>query len=61
MPMQRMYQEWPTHGVFKPVIIRDDVRYGIESSLEEPHALICPQHRVTHKPTDRRDFQPRDI
>jgi len=40
------YQEWPVRGVFRRVIARDEVRYRIEFSLEEPHSLMCPQHTV---------------
>ena len=43
------YQEWPISGVFKRVIVGDEVRYGIEFSLEESHSLMCPQHTVAHK------------
>ena len=55
------YQEWPMSGVFKQVIVRDEVRYRIEFSLEEPHGLMCPQHRVAHDSADGRDSQPGDI
>jgi hypothetical protein len=34
--MSTEYQEWPMHGVFKRVIVGDEVRYGMEFSLEEP-------------------------
>jgi hypothetical protein len=40
------YREWPMRGVFKQVIVGDEVRYGMKFSLEEPHAVICPQHTV---------------
>jgi hypothetical protein len=39
-------------GVFKRVIVRDEVRYGMEFSLEGPHGLMCPQHTVAHDSTD---------
>ena len=38
--------------VFKRVIVGDEVRYGMEFSLEEPHGLTCPQHTVAHDSTD---------
>ena len=46
------YQEWPMRGVFKRVIVGDEVCYGMEFSLEEPHGLMCPQHTVAHDSTD---------
>jgi hypothetical protein len=46
------YQEWPMSGVFKRVIVGDEVRYGMEFSLEGPHGLMCPQHTVAHDSTD---------
>ena len=52
------YQEWPMNGVFKRVIVGDEVRYGTEFSLEEPHGLMCTQHTVAHDSTDGRDSQP---
>ena len=56
--MSAEYQEWPIRGVFKRVIVGDEVRYGMEFSLEEPHGLMCPQHTVAHDSTDGRDSQP---
>jgi hypothetical protein len=50
--MSTEYQEWPMRGVFKRVIVGDEVRYGMEFSLEEPHGLTCPQHTVAHDSTD---------
>jgi len=55
------YQEWPMRGVFKRVIVGDEVRYGMEFSLEEPHAVICPQHTVAPQSTDGGDPQPGDL
>ena len=46
------YQEWPMRGVFKRAIVGDEVRYGMEFSLEEPHDLTCPQHTVAYDSTD---------
>jgi hypothetical protein len=46
------YQEWHMRGVFKRVIVGDEVRYGMEFSLEDPHGLMCPQHTVAHNSTD---------
>jgi hypothetical protein len=48
-------------GVFKRVIAGDEVRCGMEFSLEEPHAVTCPQHTVAHQPTDGGDSQPGDL
>jgi len=48
-------------GVFKRVIVGDEVCYGMEFSLEEPHGLMCPQHRVAHNSADGGDSQPGDI
>jgi hypothetical protein len=48
-------------GVFKRVIVGDEVRYGMEFSLEEPHAVTCPQHTVAHQSTDDGDPQPGDL
>jgi hypothetical protein len=53
------YQEWPMRGVFKRVIVRDEVRYGIEFSLEE--LRTCPQHIVVHQSTNSGDPQPGDL
>ena len=39
-------------GVFKRVIVGDEVRYGMEFSLEGPHGLMCPQYTVAHDSTD---------
>jgi hypothetical protein len=39
MAVSAEYQEWPMRGVFKRVIVGDEVRYGMEFSLEEPHGL----------------------
>jgi hypothetical protein len=39
------YQEWPMHGFFKRTTIGDEIRYGMEFSLEQLHelcALACP-------------------
>jgi Myb-like DNA-binding domain len=39
------YQEWPMHGFFKRTLIGDEIRYGMEFSLEQLHelcALACP-------------------
>jgi hypothetical protein len=55
------YQEWPMRGVFKRVIVRDEVRYGMEFSLEEPLGLTCHQHTVAHDSTDGGDSQPGDL
>jgi hypothetical protein len=55
------YQEWPIHGVFKQVIVGDEVRYRMEFSLEELHGLMCPQHTVAHDSTDGGDSQPGDL
>ena len=52
------YQEWPMRGVFKRVIVGDEVRYGMEFSLEETHGLMCQQHTVAHNSTDYKDSQP---
>jgi hypothetical protein len=52
------YQEWPMSGVFKQVIVRDEVRYRMEFSLEESHSLMCTQHTVARDSTDGRDSQP---
>jgi hypothetical protein len=52
------YQEWPISGVFKQVIVGDEVRYGMEFSLEGLHSLMCTQHTVAHNSTDGRDSQP---
>jgi hypothetical protein len=52
------YQEWPMSGVFKRVIVGDEVRYGMEFSLEESHGLMCTQHTVAHDSIDGRDSQP---
>ena len=30
----------------------DEVRYGMEFSVEEPHGLTCHQHTVAHDSTD---------
>jgi hypothetical protein len=48
-------------GVFKRVIVGDEVRYGMEFSLEEPHGLTCPQHTVVHDSTDSGNPQPGDL
>jgi hypothetical protein len=53
------YQEWPIRGVFKRVIVGDEVRYGMEFSLEEPRT--CPQHTVSHQSTDGGDPQPDEL
>ena len=50
--MSAEYQEWPMRGVFKRVIVGDEVRYGMEFSLEELHGLMCPQHTFAHNSTD---------
>jgi hypothetical protein len=55
------YQEWPIHGVFKRVIVGDEVRYGMEFSLEKSHGLACHQHTVAHDSTDGGDSQPGDL
>jgi hypothetical protein len=55
------YQEWPMRGVFKRVIVGDEVRYDMEFSLEEPHGLTCHQHTVAHDSTDGGDPQPGDL
>ena len=52
------YQEWPMSGVFKRVIVGDEVRYGMEFSLEGSHGLMCTQHTVAHNSTNGRDSQP---
>ena len=39
-------------GVFKRVIVGDEVRYGMEFSLEGPHGLMCPQHIVAYDSTN---------
>jgi hypothetical protein len=46
------YQEWPMYRVFKQVIVRDEVHYRMEFSLEEPHGLMCPQYTVAQDSTD---------
>jgi hypothetical protein len=33
----------------------------MEFSLEETHAVICPQHTIAHQPTDGGDSQPGDL
>jgi hypothetical protein len=53
------YQEWLMRRVFKQVIVGDEVRYGMEFSLEEPRT--CPQHTVVHQSTDGEDPQPSDL
>src|SRR5450432_1208298 len=55
------YQEWPILGVLKRVIVGDEIRYGMDFSLEEPHAVICHQHTVAHQSADGRDPQPSDL
>jgi hypothetical protein len=55
------YQEWLIHGVLKRVIVGDEVRYGMEFSLGEPHAITCAQHTVAHQSTDGGDPQPGDL
>jgi hypothetical protein len=40
------------------VIVGDEVRYGMEFSLEEPRT--CPQHTVVHQSPDGGDPQPSD-
>jgi hypothetical protein len=52
------YQEWPMSGVFKRVIVGDEVRYGIEFSLEGSLGLMCTQHTVAQDSTNCRDSQP---
>ncbi len=46
-------------GVFKRVIVGDEVRYGKVFSLEEPRN--CPQHTVFHQSTNGGDPQPSDL
>jgi hypothetical protein len=53
------YREWPIHGVFKRVIVGDEVRYGIEFSLEESRTR--PQYRVSYQSTDGGDPQPDEL
>ena len=48
-------------GVFKRAIVGDEVRYGMEFSLEEPYGLICHQHTVAHDSTDGGDAQSGDL
>jgi hypothetical protein len=39
------YREWPMHGFFKRTMIGNEIRYGMEFSLEQLHelcALVCP-------------------
>jgi hypothetical protein len=55
------YQEWSIRGVLKRVIVGDEVRYGMEFSLEEPHAVTCLQHTVARQSTDGGDLQPSDL
>jgi hypothetical protein len=55
------YQEWPMRGVFKRVIVGNEVRYGMEYNLEELHAVTCPQHTVAHQSTDGGDPQSGDL
>jgi hypothetical protein len=55
------YQEWPMRGVFKRVIVGDEVRYGMEFSLEKPHGLTCHQYTVAHDSTNSGDSQPGDL
>jgi hypothetical protein len=47
--------------VFKQVIVGDEVRYRIEFSLEEPHAVTCPQHTGAHQSTNGGDPQPSNL
>jgi hypothetical protein len=49
------YQQWPIYEVFKRVIVGDEVRYGIEFSLEEPRT--CLQHTVVHQSPNGGDPQ----
>jgi hypothetical protein len=42
------------------VIIEDVVRYGMEFSLEEPHASTCPQHTIAHQSPNGGNSQPGD-
>jgi hypothetical protein len=55
------YQEWHMRGVFKRVIVGDEVRYRMEFNLEESRAVTCPQHTVAHNSTDGGDPQPGDL
>jgi hypothetical protein len=55
------YQEWPMHGVFKRVIVGDEVRYSIEFSLKETRGLTYQQHTVAHQSTDGGDPQTGDL
>src|SRR5438045_1171648 len=55
------YQEWPMRGVLKRVIVRDEIRYGMEFSIEETHGLMCQQHTVAHDSTNCEDSQPGDM
>jgi hypothetical protein len=48
-------------GVFKRVIVENQIRYGIEFSLEEPHSLTCHQHTVDHDSTDSGGSQPGNL
>ena len=59
--MSAEYQEWSRRGVFKRVIVGDEVRYGMEFNLEEPHAVTCPQHTDAQQSTDGKDSQPGDL
>jgi hypothetical protein len=59
--MRAEYQEWSMRGILKRVIVGDEVRYGIEFSLEELHASTCPQHTVAHQPITSGDHQPGDL
>ena len=54
------YQEWSIRGVLKRVTVGDEVRYGMDFSLEEPHAVTCPNHTVPQQSVDERDPQPSD-
>jgi len=47
--------------VFKQVIVENQVHYGIEFSLEEPHGLTCYQHTVDHDSTNGGGSQPGDL
>ena len=59
--MSAQYQEWPMCGVFKRVIVGNEVRYSMEYSLEEPHGLACHQHTAAYGSTNGGDSQPSDL